>query len=156
MNAPRRALLALPALLLSAPARAVSLPEAAAQGAFLVGRDASGAALSLDGRALRVSPSGRFCLAFHREHGPEARLLVRRDGRSETRLIREEELGALDAVRLAPVIFQEYVPAEVDLRVTIVGDQIFPAAIHSQHTDYPVDFRMGLGQARTEPVSATG
>lgn len=88
MSAPRRALFALPALLLSPPARAVSLPEASAQGAFLVGREASGAALSLDGRALRVSRSGRFCLAFHREHGPEARLLVRRDGRSETRLIR--------------------------------------------------------------------
>ena len=69
----------------------------------------------------------------------------------ETRLIREEELGALEAVQLAPVIFQEYVPADVDLRVTIVGDRIFPAAIHSQHTDYPIDFRMGLGQARTEP-----
>ena len=30
------------------------------------------------------------------------------------------------------MIFQELVPAEVDLRVTIVGDQVFAAAIHSQ------------------------
>jgi len=59
---------------------------------------------------------------------------------------------AIDAVRLAPVIFQAYVPAEVDLRVTVVGDHLFPAAIHSQSTDYPVDFRMSLGQARTEPA----
>lgn len=70
----------------------------------------------------------------------------------ETRLIRKEEMAVLDAVRLAPVIFQEYVPAEVDLRVTVVGDRLFPAAIHSQSTDYPVDFRMSLGQARTEPA----
>lgn len=84
----RRALLAAPALLAASPARAVTLPDVSAQGAFVVGTDASGAALLLDGRALRVSPSGRFALAFHREHGPEARLVIRRDGRSETRAIR--------------------------------------------------------------------
>ena len=84
----RRALLAAPALLLAAPARALALPEVSAQGAFLVGDGASGVSLVLDGRALRVSPSGRFCLAFHRDHGPEARLTLRRDGRSETRTIR--------------------------------------------------------------------
>jgi glutathione synthase/RimK-type ligase-like ATP-grasp enzyme len=70
----------------------------------------------------------------------------------ETRLVREQELEILDTLRLAPAIFQEYVPATVDLRVTIVGDRVFPAAIYSQGTDYPVDFRMSLGQARTEPT----
>jgi murein DD-endopeptidase MepM/ murein hydrolase activator NlpD len=84
----RRALLAAPGLLLCQGAGGVTLPEAASQGAFLVGAGASGAALALDGRALRVSPVGRFCLAFHREHGPEARLVIRRDGQSETRLVR--------------------------------------------------------------------
>lgn len=68
----------------------------------------------------------------------------------ETRIVREEELGALDAVRLAPVIFQEYIEAEADLRVTVVGDRAFAMAIHAGQTDYPVDFRMSLGQARTE------
>jgi glutathione synthase/RimK-type ligase-like ATP-grasp enzyme len=67
----------------------------------------------------------------------------------ETRLVREAELDMLDAVRVAPVIFQEYVEAEADLRVTIVGERIFPAAIDSRGTDYPVDFRMSLGQATT-------
>lgn len=71
----------------------------------------------------------------------------------ETRLLGEDALSALEAVRLAPVIFQEYIPADVDLRVTVVGTRLFPAAIHSQETDYPVDFRMGLGQARTEPAT---
>jgi glutathione synthase/RimK-type ligase-like ATP-grasp enzyme len=65
----------------------------------------------------------------------------------ETRLLREEDIAHLETVRLAPVIFQEYVPAEVDLRITVVGDRLFPAAIYSQSTDYPVDFRMSLGQA---------
>jgi glutathione synthase/RimK-type ligase-like ATP-grasp enzyme len=70
----------------------------------------------------------------------------------ETRLLRHEELGLLDYVRYAPVIFQEYVEAVYDLRVTIVGDSVFPAAIHSQETSYPVDFRMDMTNATIRPV----
>jgi glutathione synthase/RimK-type ligase-like ATP-grasp enzyme len=71
----------------------------------------------------------------------------------ETRLVGDDELAQLDAVRLAPVIFQEYVPAGADLRVTAVGGRLFPAAIDSRDTDYPVDFRMSLGQARMEAAT---
>lgn len=71
----------------------------------------------------------------------------------ETRLVGEHELANLDGVRLAPVIFQEYVPAEADLRITAVGDRLFAAAIHAGATDYPVDFRMSLGQARCAPAT---
>jgi glutathione synthase/RimK-type ligase-like ATP-grasp enzyme len=70
----------------------------------------------------------------------------------ETRLVGEREFDLLDQVRLAPVIFQEYVQAEADLRVTVVGRKIFACAIDSRETDYPVDFRMSLGQARTGPT----
>jgi glutathione synthase/RimK-type ligase-like ATP-grasp enzyme len=69
----------------------------------------------------------------------------------ETRLVGPAERGALGAVQFAPVIFQDYVEAEADVRVTVVGDRIFAAAIHSATTDYPVDFRMSLGQAGVEP-----
>jgi glutathione synthase/RimK-type ligase-like ATP-grasp enzyme len=68
----------------------------------------------------------------------------------ETRLVTEADVAELEAVRLAPVIFQEYVRAEVDLRITAVDGRLFTAAIHSQSTDYPVDFRMSLGQAEVE------
>ncbi|MEJ7810620.1 MAG: hypothetical protein WKG32_09460, partial [Gemmatimonadaceae bacterium] len=71
----------------------------------------------------------------------------------ETRLLRPEELALLDHLAVAPVIFQEFVPAAVDLRITIVGDRIFPAAIHSQETGYPVDFRMELETVRIEPAT---
>jgi hypothetical protein len=71
----------------------------------------------------------------------------------ETRLLRPDELPLLGNVRYTPVIFQEYVEAEVDLRITIVGDEIFPAAIHSQDTSYKVDFRMDIARARIEPTS---
>ncbi|MBI4876326.1 MAG: alpha-L-glutamate ligase [Acidobacteria bacterium] len=68
----------------------------------------------------------------------------------ETRLVGAEDLEKLEHVRLAPVIFQEYIEAAADLRVTVVGRKIFAAAIDARATDYPVDFRMSLGQARTE------
>lgn len=68
----------------------------------------------------------------------------------ETRLLAKDELALIDRVEYAPVIFQEYIPAEVDLRITVVGDRIFPAAIHSQETSYKVDFRMTMEQARFE------
>jgi hypothetical protein len=74
----------------------------------------------------------------------------------ETRLVGREERDALESVRLAPVIFQEYVPADVDLRVTVVGEEVFAAAIHSARTDYPVDFRMSIGQALVEPAFLPG
>jgi glutathione synthase/RimK-type ligase-like ATP-grasp enzyme len=69
----------------------------------------------------------------------------------ETRLLKADEHQQLDAVRHAPVIFQEYVEAKVDLRITVVGNKIFAAAIHSQDTDYKVDFRMHIDSARYEP-----
>lgn len=36
------------------------------------------------------------------------------------------------SVRLAPVIMQEYIPKRVELRITVVGSQVFAAEIHSQ------------------------
>jgi glutathione synthase/RimK-type ligase-like ATP-grasp enzyme len=70
----------------------------------------------------------------------------------ETRLLRQDELILLDLVQHAPVIFQHYVEADYDLRITAIGDRLFPAAIYSQQTDYPVDCRIDIGSARIEPV----
>jgi hypothetical protein len=69
----------------------------------------------------------------------------------ETRVLRPGEQDLFDAVRFAPVIFQEHIPAIVDLRVTIVGTRIFAAAITSQSTSYPHDFRMAMQEATVSP-----
>lgn len=66
------------------------------------------------------------------------------DAWRETRLLKADELDKIDAVKYAPVIFQEYIEATCDLRVTVVGDHIFAAAIDSQKTAYRVDFRMDM------------
>ena len=65
----------------------------------------------------------------------------------ETRLLKPEDIAHLDSVQVAPVIFQEFVPAECDIRITAVGGQLFPAAIRSVARDGLIDFRMSVGDA---------
>ncbi len=71
----------------------------------------------------------------------------------ETRLVRPEELALLDSVHLAPVIFQEYVEAEADLRVTALGEELWAAEIVATDSSYPVDYRMDMGAARFAPTT---
>ncbi|WP_157649645.1 MvdC/MvdD family ATP grasp protein [Burkholderia ubonensis] len=53
-----------------------------------------------------------------------------------------EHLDELDSARLSPSIYQELIPKRFDIRVTIVGRQIFSAAIDSQtDSDAIVDWR---------------
>lgn len=49
-----------------------------------------------------------------------------------TTLIAQDQLEVLEAVRLAPCQFQELIPKSLELRVTIIGDDIFVCEIHSQ------------------------
>jgi hypothetical protein len=68
-----------------------------------------------------------------------------------TRLVGARERRLLPAVRHAPVIFQEYVPAERDLRVVVVGGRIFAVEIDARRTGYPLDYRADFDAARVEP-----
>jgi glutathione synthase/RimK-type ligase-like ATP-grasp enzyme len=70
----------------------------------------------------------------------------------ETRTLKPQEVDLLESARYAPVIFQEYIPAQYDLRITAVGEELFPAAIYSQTTSYPVDYRMDFGASVVEAV----
>jgi len=71
----------------------------------------------------------------------------------ETRMVGAAELAQIDQVRFAPVIFQEYIEAVYDLRIAIVGDRLFPAAIHSSETAYPIDSRVDIANARVEAAT---
>lgn len=111
-------------------------------------------AVGLEVPRTRVTNDPEEARAFVDEQGVESTVYkaftaTERSWR-ETRVLRPTELQYLEATRLAPVIFQEYVPADVDLRVTVIGDEVFPAAIHSQETEYPFDFRMTMDAARME------
>jgi len=67
-----------------------------------------------------------------------------------TLLVQESDLMLIDAVKYAPVIFQRYVPATLDLRVTVVENEIFAAAIRSE-PEHQTDYRLGLASASVFP-----
>jgi len=71
----------------------------------------------------------------------------------ETRKLRADDLAMFDSLKLAPVIFQEHIPAAADVRVTIVGDQVFPLEIDARRSDYDVDFRVDMGHAATRAAT---
>jgi glutathione synthase/RimK-type ligase-like ATP-grasp enzyme len=67
------------------------------------------------------------------------------DAWAETRRLGEPETKVADAaIRLAPVIFQRHISAVADLRVTIIGDEIFAAAVDVRDLEYDVDVRLNL------------
>lgn len=49
-----------------------------------------------------------------------------------TQVIRRRDMISYRAIRYAPVIVQEYIPKQVELRITVVGARVFTAEIHSQ------------------------
>jgi MvdD family ATP-grasp ribosomal peptide maturase len=49
-----------------------------------------------------------------------------------TNPVAEEDLDDLEGLNLCPMTFQERVPKAMELRVTVVGDQVFAASIDSQ------------------------
>ena len=52
-----------------------------------------------------------------------------------TNRIEEKDLEDLDGLALCPMTFQENVPKKMELRVTIVGNKVFSAAIDSQASE---------------------
>ena len=46
--------------------------------------------------------------------------------------ITPEHLGMLEGLKYCPMVFQEMVPKALELRVTIVGERVFAAAVDSQ------------------------
>jgi glutathione synthase/RimK-type ligase-like ATP-grasp enzyme len=102
-----------------------------------------------------ITNSPEAARAFAERHGTEKTIYKSFSATEhhwrETRLLKSEELALLDRVRFAPVTFQEYVPAGLDLRVTMVGPDVFAAAIHSQESSYKVDYRMDMATSPVEP-----
>jgi hypothetical protein len=53
-----------------------------------------------------------------------------------TEVVSKRDVSYAHAVRYCPMIFQAYVPKQVELRITVVGRQVFAAEIHSQATNH--------------------
>ena len=63
------------------------------------------------------------------------------DAWRETRRLKPEETALAENVRTAPIIFQRFVEAAADVRVTVIGDEIFAGSTDPRQGEYPVDFR---------------
>jgi hypothetical protein len=53
-----------------------------------------------------------------------------------TELVTKRDVGYAHAIRYCPVIFQAYVPKRVELRITVVGREVFAVEIHSQASNH--------------------
>jgi glutathione synthase/RimK-type ligase-like ATP-grasp enzyme len=59
-----------------------------------------------------------------------------------TTLITREQLSFIETVKTSLCLFQEYIPKQYELRVTVIGDELFAAEIHSQaHERTSIDWR---------------
>src|SRR5208283_3929701 len=85
------------------------------------------------------SPEG--FLQFYSECGGRLVTKVLRDGlvyqdnethMAYTHAVRRRDTANYRAVHYAPLIIQEYVPKQLELRITVVGSSVFAAEIHSQ------------------------
>jgi len=66
-----------------------------------------------------------------------------------TRHLAEEDFADLDGLSLCPMIFQEAVPKALELRLTVVGERVFVAAVDSQVSTIGADdWRQDKGLVR--------
>lgn len=67
-----------------------------------------------------------------------------------TRLVRDDDLQDLSGLRMSPMQFQELVPKAFDLRCTVVGSEVFAAALPARELEGGcVDWRVE-GRARAD------
>jgi glutathione synthase/RimK-type ligase-like ATP-grasp enzyme len=53
-----------------------------------------------------------------------------------TQVVSKRDIAHARGIQLCPMIFQAYVPKRVELRITVVGRDVFAAEIHSQHSNH--------------------
>jgi hypothetical protein len=53
-----------------------------------------------------------------------------------TEVVSRRDVGYAASLQYYPMILQAYVPKRLELRITVVGQQVFAAEIHSQHTHH--------------------
>lgn len=66
-----------------------------------------------------------------------------------TTLVDPADLDAV-AIGLCPHLFQEWVPKDHDVRLTVVGDRLFPVAVHADSDQARVDWRSRYDDLRYE------
>jgi hypothetical protein len=102
------------------------------------------AALGFELPPTLVTNNPEDVLDFYRQHNGDliSKVIgspaISRDGESFGRFtepVSKRDVGYTRAVRSCPIIFQARVPKRVELRITVVGRQVFAAEIHSQESN---------------------
>jgi glutathione synthase/RimK-type ligase-like ATP-grasp enzyme len=73
----------------------------------------------------------------------------------ETRRLTPEDEALAESIAYAPVIFQEFIPAVAELRVTVIDKQIFAAETDVRDAEYQQDIRMNLDASYKEHLLPT-
>jgi glutathione synthase/RimK-type ligase-like ATP-grasp enzyme len=110
------------------------------------------AALGFDMPPTLITNSPEAFLAFYREHdgqiiskpihngivweATETQTAAPVRAMAYTTLVTPRDVGYAAALRYCPTIVQAYVPKHLELRITVVGQQVFACEIHSQHTHH--------------------
>jgi glutathione synthase/RimK-type ligase-like ATP-grasp enzyme len=64
-----------------------------------------------------------------------------------TSLVSSGEMDFLEEIKLCPVLMQENIIKDIELRVTVIGEKVFTAAIQSQKSDITrIDWRKGINK----------
>lgn len=108
--------------------------------------------LSIPDTCITSDPAVARAFIERHEPGDVIRKAFRniREAPRETARVTRDDLARIDSVAYAPVTFQRFVPADLDLRTTVVDGEMFTAAIRSQ-PEYQADYRGGLGSATVTP-----
>lgn len=92
-----------------------------------------------------VTTSPDDLIAFYREHNGAIiskladiafHQTLGREFARYTEIVSKRDMGYVDSVRYCPMIYQAYVPKRFELRVTVVGQEVFAAEIHSQESHH--------------------
>ena len=71
---------------------------------------------------------------------------------AETRRLTSGDFKDMDKIRLAPIIVQEMIDKKKDIRVTILGTQVFAAEVTTTHPEADLDWRLDMAATWSEHV----
>lgn len=67
-----------------------------------------------------------------------------------TSMLSDADLEAVASVRYAPCLLQEFIPKAFEVRITVIGEQVFCVAMHAPDHDTVVDWRPVTDELRYE------
>lgn len=147
------ALLLAAAIAIALPAMAddVALQGALTQGGLVIGRAPPGAQVTVDGRAVRVSPDGLFLLGFGRDAAKHATIrIVRPDGSAVVRTV-DVAARKYDVQRIDGLPPKQVTP-DAETLVRIERERALVLAARAEESDH-TGFASGFAWPAIGPVS---